>query len=353
MPRTYHAPLGIGILSFAHGHAVAYCEQIATFSDANVIAAWDDNTQRARPQCERFGLPLETSAQNLLARADIDAVIVTGETNRHADLIEMAASAGKAILCQKPMATTLEDCARIIRAVENADVPFQMAFQMRTDPLNLQIKRWIETGEVGRINLLRRRHCINFLFNDQLPHSPQAWHIDPVQNVGMFFDDAVHAADFLYWLQGTPVSVMAEIDNVLTTIAPDDTGLAIYRWANGSMASLCNSSVTLAGENTCEIYGDQGVIIQNWDDGVSTPHAPSDAVALKLWRKDTNQWEHFAHDLPASHYERLKDVVRPWIDDVINDTQNPDAANARDGQVSVAMCLAAYQSAQSGMRVNL
>ena len=153
---------------FAHGHAVAYCDQIATFSDANVIAAWDDNAERARPQCERFGLNLEATAQDLLARADIDAVIVTNETHRHADLIEMAASAGKAVLCQKPMATTLEDCARIIRAVENADVPFQMAFQMRTDPLNLQIKRWIETGEVGRINLLRRRHCINFLFNETI-----------------------------------------------------------------------------------------------------------------------------------------------------------------------------------------
>lgn len=357
MPPTdnakFGAPLGIGILSFAHGHAVAYCDQIATFDDANVLAAWDDNAERARPHCEKFGLILENSAQDLLARSDIDAVIVTVETNRHAELIEQAASAGKAILCQKPMATTLEDCARIIRAVEAANVPFQMAMQMRTDPLNLQIKRWIEEGAVGRVNLLCRRHCINFLFNDQLPHSPQAWHIDPIQNVGMFFDDAVHAADFLYWLQGAPVSVMAEIDNVLTNIAPDDTGLAIYRWSDGSMASLCNSSVTLAGENTCEIYGDKGVIIQNWDDGVSTPHAPTDAVALKLWRKETNQWENFAHDLPATHYERLKAVMRPWIDDVLSGTQNPDAAGARDGQVSVAMCLAAYQSARSGTRVKL
>ena len=128
MPHKYHAPLGIGILSFAHGHAVAYCEQIATFADANVIAAWDDDAQRARPHCERFGLQLETNAQELLARSDIDAVIVTSETNRHADLIEQAAAAGKAILCQKPMATTLEDCSRIIRAVETANVPFQMAF---------------------------------------------------------------------------------------------------------------------------------------------------------------------------------------------------------------------------------
>ena len=93
----------------------------------------------------------------------------------------------------------------------------------------------------------------------------------------MFFDDAVHAADFLYWLMGKPSSVMAEIDNMLTDVAPDDSGMAIYRWDNGKrrrMGALLNSSVTLAGENTCEVYGDEGVIIQNYDDLVSTPHAP-------------------------------------------------------------------------------
>jgi predicted dehydrogenase len=112
---------------------------------------------------------------------------------------------------------------------------------------------------------------------------------------------------------------MAEIDNTLTSIAPDDTGIAIYRWGaeqNGAMGVLFNSSITLAGENTCEIYGDEGVIIQNYDDGVSTPHAPAGVAPLKLFRKSMGQWEHFEYSLPGSHYERLKAVPRPWIDNL-------------------------------------
>ncbi|WP_395138541.1 Gfo/Idh/MocA family protein, partial [Armatimonas sp.] len=269
----------IGVLSFAHGHINAYCAQLKNFPDAELIAVWDDNQARGREAAERFGMEFIADYKDLVARPDIDAVIITSETNRHAELAEAACAAGKHILCQKPMATTLEDCDRIIEAVEKSGVHFQMAFQMRCDPLNQQIKKWIEEGAVGRVGSLRRRHCINFLFNPTIATGPSAWHIDPVANVGMFFDDAVHAADFLYWIMGKPVSVMAEIDNILTTVAPDDTGIALYRWESGAMGVLFNSSVTLAGENTCEIYGDEGVIIQNYDDGVSVTHAPPGAVA--------------------------------------------------------------------------
>jgi predicted dehydrogenase len=227
-----------------------------------------------------------------------------------------------------------------------------MAFQMRQDPLNKKIKEWVDNGEVGRISALRRRHCINFLFSEGLKEGPAGWHVDPVKNVGMFFDDAVHAADFLYWLLGKPESVVAEIDNVLTNVAPDDTGVAIYRFPGGAFAVLFNASVTLAGENTTEVYGDGGTIIQNWDDGVSTAFAPKDAAPLKLYRKgQPQQWEEFPLLVPASHGARIMAVPRPFIE-MLKSGGEP-TATARDGKVSVEMCLAAYQSAKEGRRVSL
>lgn len=290
--------LGIAVLGWAHGHIHAYCRQIQQFPDAKLVATWDHDSVRAKNNAERYGIDCHADLQELLSRNDIDGVIVTAETNRHADIIVAAAAAGKSILCQKPMATTLADCDRIIEAVEQCGVHFQMAFQMRCDPLNQKIKEWVAEGALGRIGALRRRHCINFLFNPNVATGDTAWHIDPVANVGMFFDDATHAADFLYWLMGPPVSVIAEIDNVLTNVAPDDTEIAVYRWANGAMGALFNTSVTLAGENTCEIYGDEGVIIQNYDDGVSVGHAPPNTAALKLFRKKTGTWETFDCPLP-------------------------------------------------------
>lgn len=343
--------IGIGVISWAHGHSGAYCDQMQGFKDVRLVAAWDDNETRGREAAARFDMEYTAALDDLLGRNDIDAVIVTCETNRHADVIEAACRAGKHILCQKPMATTLADCDRIIAAVDKTGVHFQMAFQMRCDPMNRKIKQWLDEGAVGRVGALRRRHCINFLFNPDLPKSASAWHIDPVKNVGMFFDDAVHATDFFYWLMGKPVSVMAEIDNVLTDVAPDDTGIAIYRWPNKAMGVLFNASVTLAGENSCEIYGDEGVIIQNYGDAVSTGHAPPGVAPLRLFRKSTGKWEAFDYQVPASQYNRLQAVPRPWLDDLKSGAE--PSVSARDGRISVEMCIAAYQSAREGRRIEL
>ncbi|MBI3910346.1 MAG: Gfo/Idh/MocA family oxidoreductase [Armatimonadetes bacterium] len=341
--------IGIAILSFAHGHVNAYCHQIARFADARLVAAWDDNLERGRSLAEQFGMMFSPHLEDILGRADVDAVIIASETNKHADLCVAAAAAGKAILLQKPMALTLADCDRIIAAVERTGVSFQMAFQMRCDPVNQKMVELVHGGTLGKIGVVRRRHCINFLFHP--PTGPTAWHIDPTANMGMFMDDAVHAADFLYWLLGEPVSVMAEIDNVLTRVAPDDTGIALYRFSGGTMAILFNSSVILAGENTTEIYGDRGVLIQNHDDAVSTAMTTPHSVALRLYRRgQPATWMHFPFRIPRSHGDRIAAVPRPWID--MLQSGSAPACGAREGKVSVAMILGAYRSAAEGQRVN-
>lgn len=125
--------IGIGILSFAHGHSGIYCQVLSKFSDAEVVAAWDANPERGQAAAQKYGIDYRPRVEDVLADPRIDAVIVTAETNRHADLIEQAAAAGKHILCQKPLATTLVDCDRIIAAVKKHGVKFSVAFQMRHD----------------------------------------------------------------------------------------------------------------------------------------------------------------------------------------------------------------------------
>jgi len=351
MPSTLK-PIGIGVLSFAHGHSGMYCDSIQHFDDAKLIAAWDADASRAQEMATRFGMEYSVSYQEVLARDDIDAVIITSETSSHIELIEAACAAGKNILCQKPMVTTIADCDRVIEAVDKSGVHFQMAFQMRCDPMNRQIKKWVDEGAIGNVGAIRRRHCIDMLFNEGFINGPAKWHFDAEKNIGMFFDDAVHAADFLYWIMGKPISVMAEIGNTLTNVAPDDCGMAIYKWQTESgmaMGTLYNSSVALAGENTCEVYGDKGVIIQNHDDMVSTRNLPKGAQGLKLFRQETGQWEYFDYELPPSHGERIKAIPRDWLDTL----KSGDApkVSARDGKVSVEMCAHAYQSSKEGQRI--
>ncbi|MFN8442753.1 MAG: Gfo/Idh/MocA family oxidoreductase [Caldilineaceae bacterium] len=343
------APIGFGIISFAHGHSNVYCQKMLGFDDVKLVRCWDDNEERGKAAADKFGMNYSPHVEDVLNDPAIQAVIVTCETNRHAEFVMAAAAAGKHILCQKPMALTLADCDRMIAACDKAGVKFGMAYQMRHDPSNQKMKELVDAGVLGRIGLLRRRHCIPVLFSDSFVNGPTRWHYDPVKNMGMFMDDASHATDFIHWMLGKPISVMAEIENTLTTIAPDDTGVAIYKFASGAMVELVNSSVTLAGENTTEIYGDKGVLIQNHDDLVSTSNAPTGAVALKLYTKEEPKWVDLGIPIPAQHGERLANVPRPFIDSIKYDTPVP--VSGHDGRVSVEMVLGAYQSAREGRRV--
>ena len=342
--------IGIGIISFAHGHANSYCNKMQTFDDVKLIGCWDDNLERGKNAASQFGMNFSPHLEDVVNNPEIDAVIVTCETNRHAEMVEAAASEGKHILCQKPMALTLEDCDKIAEAVQKSGVKFMMAHQMRRDSANIAMKELIESGVLGKIGMLRRRHCINVLFNKAFVTGPSRWHIDPVKNMGMFMDDASHATDFIYWMLGKPSSVIAEIDNVLTDVAPDDTGVAVYRFPSGAMTILINTSVTLAGENTTEIYGNEGVVIQNYGDGPSCNVPRSeDAVALKLYTRDEPSWKDLGIEIPNSHGERIAGVPRPFIDCLKNDTESD--VTVEDGRVSVEMVLGAYRSAQEGRRV--
>jgi predicted dehydrogenase len=348
-------PTGIGILSFAHGHANNYCQVMADkdqFPDARLISAWDDNPSRGISSAQRYGIPLRATPAEVIADPQVDAVIITCETNRHAEMIELAAAAGKHILCQKPLATTLEDCDRIIAAVKRHGIKFCMAYQMRHDPVNQKIKELLDAGAVGEVAIVRRRHAIGVLLDPNFVNGPTRWHIDPVANVGMFFDDATHAADWFYWMLGKPRSVMAEIGNVVTDVAPDDNGVAVYRFARGEMGILLNSSTTVAAVNTTEIYGTQGTIVQDYGDAPSTSAPrPKGASPLKIIHPGDKEWTVFELPIPNSQGDRLAAIPRPFINYVRGLTEQ--TISAEEGRVTVEMVLAAYQSAREGRRISM
>jgi predicted dehydrogenase len=322
------------------------------FDDVELIATWDDNVERGQQAARTFGMEYRTSADDVIDDPRIDAVIVTMETNRHAEYVERAAAAGKHILCQKPMATTLEDCDRIIAAVQKSGVKFSMAFQMRHDPVNRKIKDLVGQGAVGKIAIVRRRHAIPVLLNPNFVNGPTRWHLDPEANIGMFFDDATHAADWFYWMLGDARSVIAEIDSVVTDVSPDDNGIAIYRFGQGEIGILLNSSTTVAAVATTEIYGTEGTIVQDYGDSPATSAPrPQDAIPLRMIRTGENRWTEFKMPIPAGQGERIAAIPRPFIDYLRGLTD--ETISAQEGRKSVEMVLAAYRSMAEGRRIEL
>jgi len=340
----------VSILGLAHGHVGVYCDlwKENPQMGVNLVGAWDHDAARLSSATEKYGITAFAKPQAAL-EADIDAVVIGAETSLHADLVEAAASARKKIILQKPLALTMAEADRIVADVTREGVPFTLAWQMRVDPQNLEMKHLILSGTLGRIYMVRRRHGLS---THVWPGFENTWHIKPELNRGMWADDASHAIDFLLWLLGEPISVSAEIATLRDPKVPDDHGIAVFRYADGKFAEVVSSFTCLAGENTTEIVGEEGVIIQNYGDGPSAqvPRA-KDAVGLKWFLKGNKEWFNSATPSPAGHGERIA-TLAPELAKFLNGERDA-ICSAEEGRTSLRMTLASYRSAELGRRVKI
>jgi predicted dehydrogenase len=341
----------LGILGFAHGHVNIYCNRWQEQPDlgVQVVAGWDHDQSRAEAAGTQFGIETMPSVDALLNRPDIDAVVITSETSLHADLVEQAARAHKAIVLQKPLALTLEQADRIVQAVEKSGVPFTLAWQMRVDSHNMQIKSLLDEGHFGRVYMLRRRHCLN---TQMWPDFDKTWHVNPELNRDIFADDAAHPIDFVYWLLGKPNSVMAEMGTLHNPAIPNDTGSVIFRYADGAFAEVSCCFVATATENVTEVICERGSIIENYGDIPSTNITwPPGGIQLKWYLAEEGQW--IESDLPniTQHVERIAGLAAP-LAEFLQGKRAP-IATAAEGREVLRMVLACYESAQEGKRVVL
>src|SRR5512138_3144180 len=129
----------IGILSFAHHHGEAYISNLRQMDDLELIGVADDDPMRGQTIAAQHQTYYFHSYEDLL-EAKPDCVIICTENKRHRPLVEMAASRGIHILCEKPLATTLEDARAIVDVCEKARVILMTAFPMRFSAPLLEIK---------------------------------------------------------------------------------------------------------------------------------------------------------------------------------------------------------------------
>ena len=340
----------IGILGFAHGHVGSYCSVWKQQPDeVRLVAGWDHDTARAKASAEQFGVALAASADELCGRSDVDAVVIGAETVHHADLVEAAARAGKAIVVQKPTALTMAQADRMVAAVQRHKVPFTMAWQMRVDPQNIEMKRLLESGRFGRVFMIRRRHGLS---THTWAGFENSWHVQPALNRGMWADDAAHAIDWLLWMHGCPETVSAEIATLHSPKLPDDNGIAVFRYADGTFAEITCSFTCVAAENTVEIVAERGSIVQNFGDAPSAnaPRPPG-GIGLKWMLQGDRAWTISEIASPANHGLRIQ-AVAPEILRFLRG-QRPAICTVEEGRQSLRMTLACYASADSGRRVRV
>ncbi|CAM3779225.1 Gfo/Idh/MocA family protein [Alicyclobacillus pomorum] len=246
----------VGIISFAHMHAYSYATCLKQLDNVELVAVADDNPLRVTEAAKQFGCAYYSDYRELLA-TDVDAVVVCTENAKHADVVVDAAKAGKHVLCEKPIATTLDDAHRMIDACREHGVILQIAFPVRFNTPMRRVKQMIDEGQLGRIVAMR---------GTNRGQNPGGWFVQKeLSGGGAVLDHTVHVIDIMRWYLNSEVKeVYAEVDTRFSDIACDDCGLLMLEFENGVIASHDPSwsrSETFPtwGDVTLEIVGTQGV----------------------------------------------------------------------------------------------
>jgi myo-inositol 2-dehydrogenase/D-chiro-inositol 1-dehydrogenase/scyllo-inositol 2-dehydrogenase (NAD+) len=251
---------------------------------AEVAAVVDASAEARQAAAARFGIEHGfASLADAISGASFDAVVITTPTFTHRALVLEAAAAGKHILCEKPMALTLQECDEMAAAARKAGVVLQLGFMRRFDPEFEAASARIEAGEIGRPMLIKSL--------THGPGLPPAWAHDLPASNGMLAEVNSHDWDTVRWLAySNPVRVYAEVVNFkgaargVATPEFYDCALAQVRFESGAIAAISGVCPCEYGYDArVEIVGERGflqigtlqgqsvIVCTNRDQGLVSP----------------------------------------------------------------------------------
>ena len=230
---------------------------------------YDFNYERAKELAEKFGGTAYTSAEELLEQQEIDAVSVCAANNAHAELTIKALQSGKHVLCEKPMATTLEDCTAMVEAAKQNGKCLMIGQNQRFAKAHAKAKELLESGAIGQV----------ITFKTTFGHGgPETWSVDPGVNswffdrkkaaMGAMADLGVHKTDLIQFLLGekitettAKVTTLDKKDAQGNLIGVDDNAVCIYRMESGIIGTM-TASWTYYGQedNSTVLYGTEGIM---------------------------------------------------------------------------------------------
>jgi inositol 2-dehydrogenase len=278
------------------------------------------------------------SYTDLLARDDLDAVVIATPTNTHVEVIQAAAAAGKHIFTEKPLALTLAGCDEAIAAVNVAGVKLQVGFMRRYDPAYGAAKKKIEAGVIGQ--------PVMFKSTGRDPYRTGLEFAQRENSGGLIADMGVHDFDCARWLMGSEVTrVYSEggclVYPELAGVGDIDNAVINIKFANGAVGNVDVSRNAVYGYDIrTEIMGSAGSL---WiGDLKSTP-------MLVLTRQGVTHdtLSHFPERYAAAYAAEIRDFVAAVAED------RPPAVTGLDGRAATAISIAATRSLDEGRPVSL
>jgi predicted dehydrogenase len=328
------ALVGCGIIS--EQHVRAYAQHA---DRARITLCCDVDIERARERAssiETGAVRAVSDYAQVLADPDVDAVEICTPHHLHSDAVIAAARAGKHILCQKPLANTLEECDAMTAAAQEAGVVLYYGETNRTSPAAVMARQAIDDGQLGRIVGVQATYS---LWQGGKILST-AWRYDPkLAGGGQLVDGGIHFIDLMLHIGGPIKSVSCATTRFRPELGGEDTAVVNARFVDGHLGTLFSShaaAVWLPQANFIA-FGTEGVLLLGGPRG-----------ALVLHRKGGDREGEVLLQERGDHFGEMTGC---YLDTVLEGAPNPSPPSV--GRDNLRVVLAAYESDRTGREVKV
>lgn len=317
--------------------------------NAEIAAVYDLNEQRARETAAAYHTKACGSLEDMLEDPSIDAVSICVANVFHCEMTVKALRAGKHVLCEKPMAVTLDECRRMVSEAQKAGKFLMIGHNQRFAKAHVKAKELIEKGEIGKI----------LTFRTTFGHGrPETWTIDAKNNwffdkkkaiFGAMADLGIHKTDLIQFLTGKKIkSVTARMgtldkkDSSGNFIGVDDNTICIYQLEDNILGTM-TASWTYYGpeDNSTIIYGTEG-IMRIYDD-------PD--YSLVIEKRDGTSAFYKVDQIQTNEHQTKSGIIDSWIES-LEKNRKPEISGD-DVLEAMKAVFAAADSAREGKTILL
>lgn len=320
--------IGAGFMGSTH--VAAWAE-----TDAEIAGLAAETPEEAQPLAEGYGIRIYPDLKSMLP--NVDVVDICTPTHLHYEMILEAARAGKDIICEKPLARTVEQASQAVRACREAGVRLLVAHVVRFFPEYALAKASVSQGQIGLPGVVRLSR------GSYRPKKPVGnWFLDEAKSGGILMDLMIHDYDYARWIAGEVERVFARKIRGEENV---DYGLVILTHRSGALSHIAGAWAypPPTFRTRLEIAGDGGLIEFDSDET-----APIKNLLLNTGGGDSPDVAIPSSPVSESPYTtQIKEFYTALREG------SPARVSAEDGLAAVQIAQAAIQSAQSGKAVTL
>ena len=341
---------GIGIIGCGKIAQVRHIPEYAENKDAKLVGFYDINLARAQELAAKYDGKAYDSVEALLADPAIAAVSVCAANFAHAEITIAALNAGKHVLCEKPMATTLADCEAMVEAAKKNGKFLMIGHNQRLAKAHAVAKKLIVDGLIGDI----------VTFRTTFGHGgPETWSVDPGKNtwffdktraaMGAMADLGIHKTDLIQFLTDQKVvrttarvTTLDKRDANGNLIGVDDNAICIYEMSGGAFGTMTASWTYYGAEdNSTILYGTKG-IMRIYDDP---------AISIKVILNDGSKIAYDVEAIQTNDNQTKSGIIDLWMESLVNNT----APEISGESVLAAMraVFASIESSETGKSIEI